>query len=87
MKLRQIQLRQLALLQHLERRHKLRRMPQVLRPVQHHPRNRDPDEQRDIDRLAEPAARALVLNRIQQMNQLVLIHLAVPARADAHRLP
>src|SRR5580698_940397 len=61
-------------------------MPQVPRPVQDHPRNRKPDEQRDVNRLAESAARPLILNRIQQMQQLVLIHLAVSAGADAYRL-
>ena len=87
MKLGHVQLRQLTLVQNVKRRHKLRRMPQVLCLVQNHPGNRNPDEQRDVDRLAETAARALVLNRVQQMNQLMLIHLAVAVRADAHRFP
>ena len=64
-----VQLRQLTPVEHLEWGHQLGRMPQVPRAVKDHPRKRSADEKRDIDRLAEAAARTLVLDRIEQVQR------------------
>jgi len=52
------------------------------RAVEEEPGNRKAEDCRDVDRLAELGAGALVVNRVEQVNQLVLFEIAVAAGAD-----
>ena len=79
---RRIQLHNLPLMQRVCRRDQLRRVPQILRPVEQDPGDREPDKQGNIDGLAEPAPRALIFDRVQQLDELVLFEVTVAVGAD-----
>jgi len=82
LKYRHVQLRYFTLLEHICGIEQDRRVPQDSGAVEDEPGYRDPDEEGDIDGFAEPSACALVFNGIEQVNQFVLIHLAVAIGAD-----
>jgi len=82
---RRVQLHNLLLMESVCRGDQLRSMPEILRAVKQHPGDGQPDEQGDIDGLAEPAACPLVFNRVQQLDELVLFEMPKPVGADAHR--
>jgi len=81
---RHVQLCQFLLLHSIRRIDKLRCVPEHARAVEDEPGDGEPEEEGDVDRFAEAAACALVLDGVEQPDELVLFQLAVAIGADAH---
>ena len=64
----------------------LRRVPQDPRAVEDEPGNGEPDEEGDVERLAEAAAGALVLDGVEEADEFVGVPFAMASGEDAERL-
>src|SRR5580698_7279536 len=80
---RHVQLRKFTILQHIRRVYQHRGMPQNAWTIEDKPRYDQPEEDRYVDRLAEPPSGALVLDGIEQVNEFVLFQLPVTIGAAA----
>src|SRR5579871_3062929 len=73
------------LLEHVRRIDKPRLMKDHLRPIKHEPPDRQPDDDRDVDRFPKPGAGAFVVERVEEMDQLMLFEYAIAVGTHLER--